>query len=160
MKWIATFALAAAAVVLSSAQDPCPPSFTLYDDGTVIPKCLLFLKVSGSWQNMLGFCNMFNGSLAVLTGDLHNVVYNHLTDTADLKDHCFWIGGTDQDKERTWVWEHDGSSISMRGPHWNPCAPEPNGGTKENYMAICPKKFYFSDYPGDAEHYAICQYFL
>ncbi|XP_063873728.1 uncharacterized protein LOC135107615 [Scylla paramamosain] len=159
MKWIATLAVAAAVVGLSSAVDICPAPFVNYDPDSVVPKCLLFLTTYGTWYTMLSTCEIVNGSLAMVNGDLHNIVYKHIIDTPALTDRCFWIGGTDEAMEGTWRWEYDGSKIPMSGPHWDPCSQEPNGGTRENYLAICPKKYYYSDYPGSSQHHAVCQYF-
>nr|UXP01437.1 CTL-5 [Portunus trituberculatus] len=159
MKWITTLAVAAAAVGFSSTEDVCPPPFTNYDPGSVVPKCLTFLSSAGTWSSMLEVCKMMSGSLAVVNDDLHNIVYKHIINTPALTDKCFWIGGTDKFHEGTWVWEHDGSEIPLGGPHWDPCEPEPNGDEKENSLAICPSRYYYKDYPSDREHHGICQYF-
>lgn len=111
---------------------------------------------------MLEFCQALSGSLATVNGDLHNIVYWSIKNNPAMSDACTWIGGTDAASEGNWVWEHDGSSIPLGGPHWDPCETEPDGGRKENYMAICPDRYYYKDYPGDSvhKHHAICQYFL
>lgn len=93
-----------------------------------------------------------------MNGDLHNIVYTYLSGNSALNNICYWLGGTDSASEGTWVWQSDGSSIPLVGPHWQPCASEPNGGSSENYLAICPQKYYYSDYPGSSRLGAICQY--
>ncbi|MPC72245.1 hypothetical protein E2C01_066544 [Portunus trituberculatus] len=59
----------------------CPPPFTNYDPGSVVPKCLTFLSSAGTWSSMLEVCKMMSGSLAVVNDDLHNIVYKHIINT-------------------------------------------------------------------------------
>nr|AFF59979.1 C-type lectin [Eriocheir sinensis] len=154
MRGIAALAVASVAVGLASGQTrACQNGFV-----EVGGECLAFLASYGTWDNQLQSCTMVGGSLAKVTGDLHNAVYQHIIDS-ELTDKCFWIGGSDRLVEGQWKWENDQTDIPLGGPHWDPCEPEPEGGSSENYLAICPSMYYYKDYPGSSLHYAICQIF-
>ncbi|KAG0714731.1 Perlucin-like protein [Chionoecetes opilio] len=159
MKGIVTLAVAAAVLGLCSAEYPCPDGFVNLGSDPVEPKCLGFGgSSSGTWHSMLSICELLGGSLAKITGDMHNKVYQYILDRPTMMDKCFWIGGNDEHMEAHWVWVSDDTELPLGGPHWDPCdREEPNGGFDENYLAICPDRYYFKDYPGDKLFHAICQ---
>ncbi|XP_063873725.1 C-type lectin domain family 7 member A-like [Scylla paramamosain] len=157
MKWAATLVVAAATLGLASSKSDCPVGFINLSNDPSSPECLNFVLNTGTWQHMNYMCGIIHANISKITGDLHYRLYNYIRATPGLTDHCFWIGGSDHQEEGHWVWESDGSDISMGTPHWDACERDPNGSIWQNYLCICPPDYYFRDCANDAMMYGICQ---
>lgn len=157
MKWAATLAVAAAAIGLVSSNSRCPVGFENLSNDPDSPECLAFVLSTSNWQHMKYLCSTMGANVSKITGDLHNRLYDYIQKTPGLADHCFWLGGTDENEEGRWVWDSDGSEVLMGTPHWDACEGDPNGFKSQNYLCICPDDYYFRDCDNEANLYGICR---
>ncbi|KAK7081366.1 hypothetical protein SK128_023498 [Halocaridina rubra] len=155
------FALLIIAVVTGAASQtvPCPNGYENFADEGLAPVCLKFATTKkATWGEWLTMCQQDNGGhLAIVKGDLHGKIYQHIQNDQDLWDEAFWVGASDAENEGQWVWT-DGTPVDMGPPHWDPCdPPQPDGGTAQNYMCLWTPNFYFSSCLNSVTIYAICQ---
>ncbi|XP_050714809.1 perlucin-like protein [Eriocheir sinensis] len=156
-------AVAAALVCLASAQNitECPDGFEDFGDGTAVGPCLYFVRSKATWSNHRSLCQALGADLAQVTGDLHQDVVDYINDQPadDLADEAFWIGGSDANKEGSWIWVMDDTAIPLGTPHWYPCNGQPNGGTTQNHLSLYSPDFYYHSLEQTKQIFAICQIF-
>ncbi|XP_077966539.1 uncharacterized protein LOC120343328 [Styela clava] len=100
---------------------------------------LTFYNTDSTWQAAKSFCENIGSSLVQLDdSSVKNDVVNTVRSSGETD--SYWIGATDEASEGHWKWI-DGSSASITS--WN--SGEPNGGSRENYLAIVRNGKLFDD---------------
>ena len=86
---------------------------------------------SMSWKEAKAFCEKQGGHLVTIKDKSENDFITSLIKQGNK--NYYHIGCTDEEEEGVWKWI-TGEDFSYN--NWDPQAPEPNGGTNENYGAI------------------------
>ncbi|XP_063615155.1 macrophage mannose receptor 1-like [Penaeus indicus] len=124
--------------------------------------CLMFVTwAEQTWGEARQMCAGASGDLLAITDvEVLRAVYLYIH-AHGLSGNTFWLGGSDLESEGTWVYT-TGEPVPMGTPFWglsDMSAPsqEPNGGTRENCLAI--GNFYnFRDYSCGSKFYPLCIY--
>lgn len=89
---------------------------------------------SMKWTEAKAFCERKGGHLVTITDEGENNFVKTLIN--GNQKGLYYIGCTDVEKEGTWKWI---TGEPFTYSNWDPQAPEPNGGTKENYGVMVSK---------------------
>ncbi|XP_063599775.1 macrophage mannose receptor 1-like [Penaeus indicus] len=124
--------------------------------------CMMFVTwAEQTWGEARQTCAGASGDLLAITDvEVLRAVYLYIH-AHGLSGHTFWLGGSDLAREGTWVYT-TGEPVPMGTPFWglsDMSAPsqEPNGGTRENCLAI--GSFYnFRDYSCGSKFKPLCVY--
>ncbi|XP_077966862.1 uncharacterized protein LOC144420900 [Styela clava] len=112
---------------------------------------LTFYTTAYTWSEAKSFCATIGSSLVQL--DVSSIQNDVLTTVRNSgSTNLYWIGATDEVSEGHWKWV-DGSSASITS--WNLDSKEPNGGNRENYLAI-DKNGKLYDYGSEGPNRIIC----
>ena len=84
-----------------------------------------------SWEDAEAFCQSLGGHLVTITSQAEQDLVVSLLSNPRRGQYA--IGATDRNAEGTWTWV-TGETFSYN--NWDTQAPEPNGGTTENYGEI------------------------
>ncbi|CAL4079040.1 unnamed protein product, partial [Meganyctiphanes norvegica] len=129
--------------------------------------CLeLHTEVLMSWYDAVHYCDYITDGLGMLAkvdhGDTLRGIAEYI-DEFDLK-NSFWLGGSDETIEGDWRWRDD-TRVPFGTPFWAihsglpllAWGHEPNGGKKENCLALNKDRlYYFDDVACDHRHHPLC----
>lgn len=84
-----------------------------------------------TWTQAQAFCEARGGHLVAITDQAEQDAVFDLVSAGP--NNTYYIGATDAAQEGSWKWV-SGETVSFN--KWDPQAPEPNGGTGENYAQM------------------------
>ncbi|XP_045131388.1 low-density lipoprotein receptor-related protein 1B-like [Portunus trituberculatus] len=152
----------------SPEMSTLPPTVTCNNPFDFIyDRCVLVdLFTTTTWDEARYFCQRFGGDLVVLSDMNFYSKLLHYMAVRGLDAHDYWVGATDQEKERMWFWI-DSTPVQMGPPLWAlhgsyqsyEMEPRSNEESYQDCAFLDKDRFmYMSDMNCDARLAAICQH--